>query len=221
MILKQLKNSKREYSNLIKQRIHQNFPQFSPDYPVRKGKINFIFIHINKTAGTSITKAIKLPKRRHLSAKEVIEIVGKERWEKSYKFTFVRNPWDKVVSHYKYRIKTNQTNLRDNPISFSEWVKLTYGDDKNLFYYDKPKMFQPQNEWLLNDEDKIDIDMIGKFENINKDFQIIADQIGCDSKLPHRNKTEKVDYREFYNDETKAIVAKWFQRDIELFKYEF
>ena len=65
--------------------------------PLRQGSNgSFIFIHINKTAGTSIGKAIGLPIKDHLTAQEVLSRIGKDRWDAAYKFTLVRNPWDKV-----------------------------------------------------------------------------------------------------------------------------
>ena len=197
----------------------------TPDrYPLRKGKVDFVFIHINKTAGVSITRAIGLPyNRQHLTAKEVIKIIGKEQWEKAYKFTIVRNPWDKVVSHYKYKIKINQANLKDNPISFSEWVKKTYGIHKDIVYYNNPRWFMPQIDWLLDDKEELNIDFVGRFENLTTDFQIIADKIGVDSELPHLNASSSIrpNYKEFYDEETKEIVQEFFQKDIEIFQYYF
>ena len=87
----------------------------------------FVFIHINKTAGVSIGKALGLEKQ-HLTAREYKNSLGNRRWDKMFKFTIVRNPWDKVVSHYFHRVKTNQTGLGNNPIGFKEWVKLTYSE---------------------------------------------------------------------------------------------
>ncbi len=133
--------------------------------PLRQG-INgpYIFIHINKTAGTSIGNAIGLPVKHHQTAREIIASIGREKWTTAYKFTLVRNPWDKVVSHYEYRLKRNKTEIATRNISFSEWVKKTYGPDKDPFYYNNPKAFQPQVEWLKDDEGKITIDFIGRFE---------------------------------------------------------
>jgi hypothetical protein len=108
-----------------------------PNSPLRKGKNSyFIFIHINKTGGTSIAKATGIPHKNHLHVKEVIAEIGEQKFKKSLVFAVVRNPWDKVVSHYNYRIKTNQTTMGDTPISFKDWVKQTYGEPKNPLYYD-------------------------------------------------------------------------------------
>jgi chondroitin 4-sulfotransferase 11 len=190
--------------------------------PLRQGRNGpFIFIHINKTAGTSIGNAIGLPIKHHRTASEVIASIGKDKWNTAYKFTLVRNPWDKVVSHYEYRRKRNKTEVASRNISFSEWVKMTYGQDKDPFYYNNPRAFQPQVEWLKDDEGKISIDFIGKFETINEDFEQIKKAIGIEAELPHLNPTKRADYQSYYDDETREIVAHWFREDIEVFGYRF
>jgi hypothetical protein len=67
--------------------------------------MRYVFIHINKTAGSSIEAALGL-QLSHFSAREVIASIGEETWKNVFKFTVVRNPWDKVVSHYHYRVQT-------------------------------------------------------------------------------------------------------------------
>ena len=190
--------------------------------PLRQG-INgpFIFIHINKTAGTSIGKAIGLPMKGHLTATEVIARIGVDKWNAAYKFTLVRNPWDKVVSHYEYRRKKNKTEIASQNISFTDWVKMTYGEEKDTFYYNNPRSFQPQVDWLRDTEGKISMDFIGKFESINEDFQHIKSVIGLDTILPHLNASIRTNYQEYYDDETRTIVARWFREDIEEFGYSF
>ena len=193
------------------------------EYPVRKGKkTDFIYIHINKTAGTSVAKAIGLPRKNHMTAVQLIDQVGEAKWDRSYKFTFVRNPWDKVVSHYNYRVKTNQTNLGDGHLSFADWVKCTYGPNKDETYYNNPIMFQPQAEWLRNAQGQIDVNFIGKFESLSEDFSTIAQQIGLkNTSLPHLNKTLSTDYRDYYDEETTQIIREWFEEDLTLFDYTF
>ena len=190
--------------------------------PLRQGSNGpFIFIHINKTAGTSIGNAIGLPIKHHQTAREVIGQIGKNKWNTAYKFTLVRNPWDKVVSHYEYRRKRNKTEVATRNISFSEWVKKTYGPDKDPFYYNNPKAFQPQVEWLKDDEGRISIDFIGKFESIDEDFNQIKSVIGLKAEPPHLNASKRAGYQSYYDDETRQIVADWFREDIEVFGYHF
>jgi len=190
--------------------------------PLRTGSNGpYIFIHINKTAGTSIGNAIGLPVKHHQTAKEVIASIGRDKWNAAYKFTLVRNPWDKVVSHYEYRRKRNKTEVATRGISFAEWVNKTYGPEKDPFYYNNPKAFQPQVEWLKNDEGKIDIDFIGKFETINEDYGKIKSAIGLEAELPHLNASKRKGYQSYYDAETREIVANWFREDIEAFGYTF
>ena len=190
--------------------------------PLRQGSNGpFIFIHINKTAGTSIGNAIGLPIKHHRTAREVIAKVGRDKWDKAYKFTLVRNPWDKVVSHYEYRRKRNKTEVATRNVSFSEWVKTTYGPEKDPFYYNNPRAFQAQVEWLKDDEGKISIDFIGKFETIGEDFEQIKSAIGIEAELPHLNASKRAGYQSYYDDETREIVAQWFHEDIETFGYYF
>jgi len=180
---------------------------------------NVVFIHINKTGGRSIEKSLNLP-FEHKTALEKIDEMGKQRWERVYKFTSVRNPWDKVISHFNYRVETNQTNLRTKPIKFKEWVKLTYGNKAPL-YYDIPKMFMPQLDWITDHEGKILVDFICRFENLNNDFSVLCEKLGRNATLPHINSSKHGNYREYYDDDTIEIIAKSFSRDIEKFVYKF
>ncbi|MEA1988675.1 MAG: sulfotransferase family 2 domain-containing protein, partial [Pseudomonadota bacterium] len=74
----------------------------------------FVFIHIGKTGGTSVEKILNIP-HEHKIALDKMQEIGIDKWNSKLKFAIVRNPWDKVVSHYHYRVKTNQTQLRDKP----------------------------------------------------------------------------------------------------------
>ena len=182
-------------------------------------KRNFIFVHINKIGGMSVEKVLGLEKQ-HITALEYRKTMSQKKWDKAFKFSFVRNPWDKVVSHYFHRIKTNQTGLGINPIVFKEWVKLTYGD-QNPKYYDNPKYFMPQLDWLTNSTGEIIVDYIGRFENLEQNFQLICESIGVTVELPHVNKSKHKQYYHYYDDETKEIVRLWFEKDIKMFNYNF
>lgn len=179
----------------------------------------FVFIHINKTGGISMGEALNLPKKMHYTAKEVIEDIGLKKWQKAFTFTVVRNPFDKVVSHYRYRVLTNQTDLGTNTIPFKEWVDKTYGKNQDSFYYDQPKMFQTQLDWLSYHDQEVAVDYVMKFENLNADFEKISEYFDLNKPLPHRNKSQRKPFKEYYDQETWHTVKKWFQKDIDYFDY--
>jgi len=190
--------------------------------PLRQGKNGpFIFIHINKTAGTSVGRAIGLPVKHHLMAVEVIERIGLDNWNQAYKFTVVRNPWDKVVSHYEYRRKKNKTEIATRQITFADWVNMTYGADRDAFYYNNPRSFQPQVEWLKDTNGIVSMDYVIRFEAINAGFDHVMNTIGLEAELPHLNASSRTDYRSYYDETSRDIVAQWFHEDIEAFAYEF
>jgi chondroitin 4-sulfotransferase 11 len=180
---------------------------------------DFIFIHINKTGGSSVEKALRLP-LEHKTALEKIEEIGREQWEKKFSFAVVRNPWDKVVSHFHYRVQRNRTGLAVNRIDFKDWVRLAYGEQAAP-YYDNPKMFMPQLDWICDQKGEVLVDMICRFESLASDFEKVCKRIGRKASLPHVKSSSRRGYREYYDDETAQIVRGRFRKDIEAFGYEF
>ena len=206
---------KKSYLN-YKQRYHKD-----PHPIIRVNNQDVIFVHILKTAGTSVINAVGQEFKLHLPVTEIIRRVGEDDFNNSFTFSFVRNPWDKVYSHYKYNVKTNQHLMKTNPIDFNIWVKKCFGNEKDYFYYHRQIQFTDQLTWLKNHKGKIAVDFIGKFENISEDFIIIQKNLKLKEGLPHLNKTQKISYREQYNQESCDIIAKAFKADIDYFNYSF
>ena len=77
---------------------------------------------VNKTAGVSIANALGINKDsyNHFTATELRNILGTTTFDEAFKFCFVRNPWDKVVSQFRYRIWTYQNELTSNSREFSD-----------------------------------------------------------------------------------------------------
>lgn len=196
----------RNINKTVKRSIHNHFD-------------NFVFIHINKTGGSSIEKALHLP-FEHKTALEKIDEIGHHKWDNKFSFTVFRNPWDKVVSHYHYRVLTNQTSLGENPIDFNEWVLRTYGE-QDPYYYDKPKMFMPQYDWVIDESNTILVDRILHFENLDDEFRGIQQLLNKRAVLPHVKKSNRGDYKDYYNKDSIQIINNWFRQDIEIFDYEF
>ena len=199
-------------------------------------KHKFIFIHIPKTGGTSIEDALFSRKTRtkknlwgepnkyqdgglqHLIATHILNEVGEDIFSNYFKFSFVRNPWDKLVSQFKYN--RNRSDLReiigvDKETKFHEYL-IKLNSTRNHVQWDC------QHKFLYDDNGKLLVDFIGRFENFQQDFTTICDKIGIPKQnLPHKNKTKREHYTKYYDDETKQIVAEKYAKDIEYFGYEF
>ena len=172
-----------------------------------------IFIHINKTGGTSISKALGGGKgAKHASAIRH-RVLFPEKFENYFKFTFVRNPWDKILSQYFFRVK-DKGRLRAlgrSEVSFKEFVKKPF-----------PGIHRVQLDLLSDDSGKILVDFIGRFENIQDDFNVVCDRVGQKpKKLPHVFRTHHKPYWEYYDEESMSLIAKKYKKDIEYFGYEF
>jgi len=179
----------------------------------------YVFIHINKTAGSSIEEALDL-RFEHKTAVEKRRELGEFRWRRAFKFAFVRNPWDRVVSHYHYRVKTNQTGLGDGHLSFRDWVIAVYRD-RDCRYLDQPMMFQPQWAWISDVEGRLMLDFVGRFESLESDLREVSKRVAQPIRLPHLKRSERVNYTGYYDDETRRLVAEAFHVDIVKFGYEF
>jgi chondroitin 4-sulfotransferase 11 len=186
---------------------------------LRLRRAPFVFVHINKTGGSSVEKALGLP-FQHRTALEIRADLGQRLWDERFKFTVIRNPWDKVASHYHYRVKTNQTGLGDHPIPFTEWVRRAYGD-REPRYHDQPKMFMPQVDWICDESGTVIVDFIGRFERLNDDFHTACQHIGRRAELPHLKKSQNRDYRREYDTASVDIVAERFAGDVSEFGYSF
>ncbi len=168
-------------------------------------KYKTIFVHINRTGGSSIETAFGKKLKNHQRPKEIIEKIGLEKWNKFFKFTFVRNPWDRIVSIYHHR-KQNRKIVNEES---HKWI------------YSINESYSFSQIWWLKHKNKIDMDFIGKFENLELDFKKVCKEINANLKLPHVNSSKHTHYSSYYDLDSKKFVSKVCEEEIELFKYKF
>ena len=195
---------------------------------ILSSKYNCSFIHIPKSAGTVIRDVLKTHDQKFkviFGHPTFSEIQAEYDVSNYYKFTFTRNPWDRFVSAFFYLKKNdkdeellNEARKKVSNYSFASFVK-ELRLEKNQLNHDHFLHFRPQIHFL---ESLDNIDFIGRFENLQEDFNTICDKTGIPRQtLPYTNETKHKHYTEYYDDETKQFVAERYAKDIEYFNYKF
>jgi chondroitin 4-sulfotransferase 11 len=188
-------------------------------------ELKFAFVHIQKTGGVSIRNALScFNNKEHLQYHSFVKFANIP--EDYFKFAFVRNPWERLVSWYNMILKKGVHNkwsqyVLENSNSFEEFLNLT----ETIFEsnsIDEPKSILNNQLDYITFNDKIAVDFIGRFDFLQDDFNLICKNIGIESiVVPHSNKTEYPNYRSYYNSKLVEKVKEMYKKDIEYFNYEF
>jgi chondroitin 4-sulfotransferase 11 len=211
-----------------------------------------LFVHIQKTGGETVAGILTkhAPDIRRLGAKHEFASFGKLKlgaaWNDYFKFAFVRNPWDRLVSWYSMiRRATRITRLgallssrkrshlqqrASNPLwrylyencsSFEEFIKNCTGQvqvEEGALY----SFAYNQLDYLEDGNGSILVDFIGRFENFSEDLRMLAMKAGIQlGQITHANVSVHRHYSIYYTSELEKIVRERFARDIEYFGYDF
>jgi len=205
--------------------------------PINRSK-RVIFIHIPKTAGESIENKLGMygangnPLHnfwgiyqghvlQHLTAEQIKRVMKKEVFDSCFKFSFVRNPWDKTVSEYHWYLQYGE------PLEFKEWIKTLR---VRIQSFSNPHLLEvghniPQYKFIYDNNGQLLVNYIGRFENLTKDFAFVCQSINVgDHSIPHLKSTsakQRGGYRGYYDDDTRGLVEAIYHKDIKLFGYEF
>lgn len=184
-----------------------------------------IFIHIPKTGGISIKKALfGLTAGRHISALTFRRVYGPQLFNAFYKFAFVRNPWDRLVSAYFF-LQKGGMHSDDQYFAAKHLAKL---DTFERFVHEGLERrailqwvhFRPQSDWVTIDG-QLATDFIGRLETIEQDYEVVRTRLGIGDALPKANQSKHKDYRTYFTPEMVDIVANVYRSDIERFGYTF
>lgn len=210
--------------------------------PTRK----FVFVHIWKTGGESVVSALRghcpayfrnrylnkairltpgpssallgwrarLVNGQHFTAQEIRNEMPAGMFDEAFSFTFVRNPWDWQVSNYAYALQTpahGQHEIIRELGSFDAYIRYQYEDQA-----------PSQSSFILDENGEQIVDFVGRFETLQEDFETVCNRIGVDAALPFLNASKrKKDWRSYYTDETRALVAELFEADLQRFGYSW
>jgi len=174
--------------------------------------LNFIFVHVPKTAGQTIHRSLPRPRRNPWLTHANLDDVGKGD---KFAFGFTRNPWDRMVSLYSFILQRTWPDGLDGRVrelGFKEsLINRKLGD------YTHPR--DGQNDSLLW---LSDCDYVGRFESLQEDFNIIMEIIGIS---PHTigkmNQSRHGDYRNYYDDVSAEFVEIEHKETIDRFGYTF
>jgi hypothetical protein len=201
-------------------------------YRMYTRKHQCIFIHVPKAAGTSILHALsgKRIDRDHASYSDYLKASPK-KFNQYFKFTFVRNPWDRIVSAYFYLLSGGNQSpadiefsqlLRNEYNSFDKFV-MNYLNDENM---KRVATLRTQSSFLCNDNNEIMVDFVGKYEQIDSDFKKILDKIGIENidRLQQINTkaVERKHYSGYYSDvNVRNKIGSLYSLDIDNFDYVY
>tara|TARA_Y100000289_G_scaffold39202_1_gene38648 strand:- start:9902 stop:10540 length:639 start_codon:yes stop_codon:yes gene_type:complete len=200
-----------------------------------------IFLHIPKAAGTSVERFLR-DTDPDIPAK-VLRKRGFSHFLNDhldyYVFSFVRNPYDRLVSAWKWgQLKFEKEGdlpfyNKERAVSFEEYVSLTTDfdyrkDHKNLWseydeYHTLPQFeFFPQLNGGHYFTDKISADFtcdfIGRFENLNEDFKKVCQDLNIlEYQLPHAYNSKTFKKNSSWTDELKGKVHNYYKKDFNLF----
>lgn len=199
----------------------------------------FLFVHVYKNAGTSITAALlpyaakpwevvasralrrlhirapfdPQPYTEHISAGELAQALGRKAFDALFSFAIVRNPWDWQVSLFQYMRKEPRHPQHALAMAFENFDAYIRWRCRNEVRLQKDFIHSPEGELL--------VDFVGRFENLEADFAAICSRIGISASLPQLNVSNATPYRQFYDEKTRELVRRAFAPDIALFGYDF
>jgi len=179
---------------------------------------NILFVHIPKNAGSSIRDKLGITKSGHYPLSILQSHMDKKTFDNAIKIAVFRNPWERMVSWYRYRKQKSQD---PKQMPFSYWLrngKVQY----NMQSFDSLS----QIKWCCKlDSIKLQesLDYIFNFEHLDEQWKEFCDieKINI-KKLPKTNDTGAYDYTEQYDIlEDVLLVRNMFRSDVDLFDYEF
>jgi hypothetical protein len=159
-------------------------------------------------------------RQQHLPGEVLRDLLPAGVWKSSFKFSFVRNPWDMLVSAYHF-LGVHTTDPRHQHLHPDVNELIRRCEDFTSYVRLYPMIRSDMSSLITDARGRLLVDFVGRHEHLDEDFAFICRSIGVEAPLLHENTSAHAHYRGYYTDETRAIVERHFARDIERFGYTF
>ena len=191
---------------------------------------NSLFVHIPKAAGVSVTRALYgCLAGSHYSVAEYKQIFRPSTFEKLFKFSFVRNPYERIFSAFTF---LKRGGMNDQDAAYGAQVLGIYPDFERFvmdgLLNDEIRLgghFNPQSHFLFDAAGTLnDLNFIGRFETLERDFGVVAERVKKGAALAHENETgrAKADaYRAAYTPQMIDQVTRLYGAAITSLGYDF
>jgi hypothetical protein len=200
-------------------------------------RLRFVFVHIPRTAGTSVETALAPYARgeidftahqntvldhKHATAAELRELVGAATWRRYFTFSIVRDPWARMHSdYYFFRDVAPQLRRGFNPMELHLTDMAAVHTFDGWLHACADQLDISQSNYLTDAHGALLVDHVARFEDITEDFARICQRLGVDAALPCANRTRHGDHRHAYTPPGAALVARYAADDIARFGYRF
>ena len=208
---------------------------------LRSTKHKFIFIHVPKNAGSSLSeqlipysdyrpiKIITTPLRKlgfpvnigaeplsaHCTATEIKKLFGAS-YINYFSFGFTRNPYDRLYSLYSY--------IRFSPVRNPNGQKLASCSGINDYvrnFLGTQHSPKTQYEYFYDDNDQLIVSYVGRVESIDQSIFYVSEQLGLPLQLQHLNKSSSKPRAEILTKDSIRIINNYFKNDFDYFNYEY
>ncbi|MDD5138672.1 MAG: sulfotransferase family 2 domain-containing protein [Verrucomicrobiales bacterium] len=187
-----------------------------------------IFVHIPKCAGISVVKSLFGDfDCGHASLRRYQIMFGPEEFSRYFKFTIVRNPFDRLVSAFLF-MKQGGLHEKDRRWADRKFSRFDTFDAfvkgwVNTHNVVRALHFRPQSHFICLAKNRPGLDFTGYFENLEADFAFICRKLHFNVPLleANRNPARKKNYQEYYTDESRRIVAEVYADDLRILGYNF
>jgi len=159
----------------------------------------------------------------HMSYQELVRngYVSSDYDRRSFKFSFVRNPWDRAVSLYFYLKKVGFIHKNKKFRTFLYEIEDDALPPIGLFHSKALSQCNKQLDWITDEKGRVFVDFVGRYENIESDFSRVCEELSIERQLPRRNITAHSHYTRHYDQESRKIVERVYAGDIDYFGYKF